>query len=56
MDYKQFLLLVDEEIEYMQAFDLSYEPEFLKAAGALITLKEYIEVQLKEPENTMLIQ
>ena len=50
MDYKQFLSLVEEEIEYMEAFDLSYEYGLMKAAGALVTLKEYLEARLKEDD------
>ena len=42
MDYKQFLSLVEEELEYMEAFDLSYEYRLMKAAGALVILKEYL--------------
>lgn len=51
MDYKQFLSLVEEELEYMEAFDLSYEYRLMKAAGALVTLKEYLEARLKEDDT-----
>ena len=50
MDYKQFLSLVEEELEYMEAFDLSYEYRLMKAAGALVILKEYLESRLKEDD------
>ena len=48
MDYKQFLSLVSEELDYLQAFSLECEHDLMKAAGALVTLKEYIETKLIE--------
>ena len=51
MDYKQFLSLVEEELEYMEAFDLSYEYRLMKAAAALVILKEYLEARLKEDDT-----
>lgn len=51
MDYKKFLSLVEEELEYMEAFDLSYEHRLMKAAGALVNLKEYLEARLKEDDT-----
>jgi hypothetical protein len=51
VDYKQFLSLVEEELEYMEAFDLSYEYRLMKAAGALVILKEYLEARLKEDDT-----
>lgn len=52
MDYKLFLALVTEELDYLQAFNFEFEYERMKAAGALVTLKEYLEANLKkEKEN-----
>ena len=47
MDYGLFLKLVEEELDYLQGADLSYEPDRLKAAGALVVLQEWIQSQLQ---------
>ena len=51
MDYELFLSLVKDELDYLQAFSLECENDLLKAAGALVTLKEYIESRLKENDT-----
>ena len=52
MDYKLFLSLVNDELEYIQPFDFEGEYELMKAAGALVVLKEYIEAKInKSTEN-----
>lgn len=56
MDYKLFLSLVNDELEYLEPFDLSGEYELMKAAGALVILKEYIEARLKEENDTQVYQ
>ena len=43
MDYRKFLELVDEEIDYFSAFDVTFEPEQCKALGAMYVLQEYIQ-------------
>lgn len=48
MDYKLFLSLVIDELEYIQPFDLEGEYELLKAVGALVVLKEYIEAKINK--------
>lgn len=48
MDYKLFLSLVNEELEYLGPFSFEYEYELMKAAGALVVLKEYIESKIQE--------
>lgn len=48
MDYKLFLSLVNEELEYLGPFSLEYEYELMKAAGALVVLKEYLESKIRE--------
>lgn len=48
MNYKLFLTLVKDELGYIQAFGLEYEYGLLKAAGALVALKEYIEIRINE--------
>lgn len=48
MDYKLFLSLVNEELEYIQPFDFEGEYELMKAAGALVVLKEYIEAKINK--------
>lgn len=40
MDYRKFLELVDEEIDYFSALDVTFEPEQCKAMGALYVLHE----------------
>ncbi len=42
MDYALFLSLVNDELHYLEAFSLEGEYELMKAAGALVALKEYI--------------
>ena len=51
MDYKLFLSLVNEELEYLGPFSLEYEYELMKAAGALVVLKEYIESKIQENDT-----
>lgn len=48
MDYKLFLTLVKEELEYLGPFSFEYEYELMKAAGALVVLKEYIDSKIQE--------
>ena len=48
MNYELFLSLVNEEIEYLEVFDFEGEYDLMKAAGALVTLREYIEAKLNE--------
>lgn len=48
MDYKLFLALVNDELEYLGPFSFEYEYELMKAAGALVVLKEYIETKMQE--------
>ena len=48
MDYKLFLTLVKEELDYLGPFSFEYEYELMKAAGALVVLKEYIEAKLQD--------
>ena len=48
MDYKVFLRLIEDELEYLQENSLCYEPDRLKAAGALIVLQEWATAQLQE--------
>lgn len=48
MDYKLFLTLVKEELEYLGPFSFEYEYELMKVAGALVVLKEYIESKMQE--------
>lgn len=48
MDYKLFLQLIEDELEYLQENSLCYEPDRLKAAGALIVLQEWATAQLQE--------
>lgn len=48
MDYKLFLSLVNEELEYLGPFSFEYEYELMKSAGALVVLKEYIETKIHE--------
>ena len=50
MDYALFLSLVNDELNYLEPFSLEGEYELMKAAGALVTLKEYIEAKLAEPQ------
>ena len=40
MDYRKYLELVDEEIDYFSALDVTFEPEQCKAMGALYVLHE----------------
>lgn len=47
-DFRPFLKFVEDELEYLQENDLSYEPELLKAAGALVVLREYLQDKLAE--------
>ena len=51
MDYKLFLSLVNEELEYLGPFSFEYEYELIKAAGALVVLKEYIESKIQENDT-----
>ena len=51
MDYKLFLSLVNEELEYLGPFSFEYEYELMKAAGSLVVLKEYIESKIKENDT-----
>ena len=48
MDYRHFLDLVAEELDYLSAFDLTFDLGQLKAAGSLATLREYILDRLKQ--------
>lgn len=48
MDYELLLSLVKEELEYLGPFSFEYEYELMKAAGALVVLKEYIEAKIQD--------
>ena len=50
MDYSLFLSLVNDELNYLEPFSLEGEYELMKAAGALVVLKEYIEAKLTESQ------
>lgn len=53
MDYELFLSLVEEELDYLQENDLSYELDRLKAAGALVVLQEYLQDYIQpQPKGT----
>lgn len=45
-DLRPFLKFVEQELEYLQENDLSYEPKLLKAAGALVVLQEYLTEEI----------
>lgn len=47
-DLRPFLAYVEAELDYLAAFDLSDEPEMMKAAGALVVLREYLQNLLSE--------
>lgn len=42
MDYDRFLELVNEEISFLDAFDLGLDPILVKGMAALLQLQEYI--------------
>ena len=46
-DLRPFLKYVEDELGYLQENDLSYEPELLKAAGALVVLQEYLQKEIE---------
>ena len=45
-DLKPFLEYVESELIYLEPFDLSGDPELMKAAGALVTIQEYLEKKI----------
>ena len=50
MNYGTFLALIDEELDYLQngGADITGEDDQLKAAGALLVLRDYVVVQRRE--------
>lgn len=45
-DFRPFLKYVEEELEYMEPFDLGSDPRLLKVAGALVVLQEYLTEEI----------
>lgn len=43
MDYSLFRRLVEEEMEFLSAFDVGSDPTICKALAALYVLQEYLE-------------
>ena len=50
MNYGTFLALIDEELDYLQngGADITGEDDQLKAAGALLVLRDYVVVQRRQ--------
>ena len=50
MNYGKFLALIDEELDYLQngGADITGEDDQLKAAGALLVLRDYVVVQRRQ--------
>ena len=50
MDYRTLLALIEEELDYLQhgGADITGEDDLLKAAGALLVLREYVGGRLAE--------
>lgn len=46
MDYKAFLEMVEEELDFVSGFDLGQEDELLLGAAALLQLKSYIPYRM----------
>lgn len=47
-EYTVFLELIEKELDYMSAFDLSDDERLLPAAGALMVLRNYVQKQMQE--------
>ena len=48
MDYKHFQELILEELAYLEELDIGENWDLMKASGALVTLLEYVEMQMKD--------
>ena len=48
MDYKAFLAMVEAELDFLRPFDLAQNEDQLKAAGALVVLRDYLQNRLSE--------
>lgn len=47
-DLRTFLQFVENELAYLEEGELSYDHARLKAAAALVILKEYLETTIAE--------
>lgn len=47
-DLTPFLVYVEKELEYLEAFDLSSDYDHLKVAAALVILQEYLNALCDE--------
>lgn len=47
-DLRPFLEYVNQELDYVSAFDLGSDPRLLKVGGALVILQEYLEEMCNE--------
>lgn len=47
-DFRPFLTYVEEELEYLEAFDLASDYRLSRVAGALGILQEYLTEALSE--------
>lgn len=52
-DLRPFLGYVERELEYLEPFDLTGDPELMKAAGALVVLQEYLERLIGEQHEDL---
>ena len=52
MDYQALLALIEEELDYLQngGADITGNDEQVKAAGALLVLREYVVKQISEEQ------
>lgn len=52
-DLRPFLGYVERELDYLAPFDLTGDPELMKAAGALVVLQEYLERLIGEQHEDL---
>lgn len=51
MDYKKLLEMVEEEIDFLDAFELNQDPMLIKGMTALLLLREYVPYMLQKEES-----
>ena len=51
-EYEIMLQLINKELEYMSAFDLTDDERLLPAAGALMVLRQYVQQEIKDMDPT----
>lgn len=51
MDYESFLARVEEELDFLDAFDVGSDEQLLLGAAALVQLRSYIPYMIEKEKS-----